>query len=524
MKKPGVRIEDIVRDVQDAVESLAKTINHEQRPAIYNEARGNFYFFGPTSVQVVQPSAKPEAIAPSIRPGKVDVLSLADLEREESTRKEWTAWQGRMKDDFEKTLAFKGSADLIVKAWERFLIVWSQDNPSSREDESLRAEAIVKKDNARQVFLQTQQPSQQFTNSQKSRSVVKIGHVGPVSGAIAHLGKDNENGARMAIDDLNAAGLKIGDLAIKFELLAEDDAADPKKAVAAAQKLVNARVNGVIGHLNSGASIPASQFYNVAGIPQISPSATNPKYTRQGYSGAFRVVADDAHLGRTLGKFAVINLKGKNIAVIDDRTAYGSGIAGEFKSGATAAGGSIIAHEFTNDRASDFTTILNRIKANMPDVVFFGGMDDVAGLLLRQMNSMGIKAKFLGGDGICTSELATLAREGLKDTMVFCAEAGGVQGAEMGGMDKFRADFKAKYNSDVQVYAPYVYDAVMVMASAMVKAGSSEPANYLPVLKAIKYKGVTGTIEFDEKGDIKNGAVTFYTYRNRQRIQLAVIR
>jgi branched-chain amino acid transport system substrate-binding protein len=151
--------------------------------------------------------------------------------------------------------------------------------------------------------------------------VVKIGHVGPVSGAIAHLGKDNENGARMAIEELNAAGLKIGDKTAKFELLAEDDAADPKQGTAAAQKLVDAKVNGVIGHLNSGTTIPASQLYNGAGIPQISPSATNPKYTRQGYAGAFRVVADDVHLGGTLGKYAVETLKGKSIAVIDDRTA-----------------------------------------------------------------------------------------------------------------------------------------------------------------------------------------------------------
>src|SRR4051794_2975776 len=153
--------------------------------------------------------------------------------------------------------------------------------------------------------------------------IVKIGHVGPISGAIAHLGKDNENGARMAIDELNAKGVKIGNKAVKLELLAEDDAADPKQGTAAAQKLVDAKVNGVIGHLNSGTSIPASKIYSDAGIPQISPSATNPKYTRQGYKTTFRVVADDVHLGGTLGKYAVTELKGKSIAVIDDRTAYG---------------------------------------------------------------------------------------------------------------------------------------------------------------------------------------------------------
>jgi branched-chain amino acid transport system substrate-binding protein len=354
--------------------------------------------------------------------------------------------------------------------------------------------------------------------------VIKIGHVGPVSGAIAHLGKDNENGARMAIEELNAAGLKFGDKVVKFELLAEDDAADPKQGTAAAQKLVDAKVNGVIGHLNSGTTIPASQIYNAVGIPQVSPSATNPKYTRQGYTGAFRVVADDVHLGGTLGKYAVETLKGKNIAVIDDRTAYGQGVAEEFKKGASAAGGTIVGHEFTTDKASDFNAILTTLKAKKPDVVFFGGMDAVAGPMLRQMKSLGINAKFMGGDGICTTELAKLAGDAMKDDTVFCAEAGGVEGEQKASMDKFRADFKAKFNADVQVYAPYVYDAVKVMATAMVNAGSADPAKYLPALKAIKYKGVTGDIVFDEKGDIKNGALTLYTYKGGERAQLAVVR
>ena len=354
--------------------------------------------------------------------------------------------------------------------------------------------------------------------------VVKIGHVGPVSGAIAHLGKDNENGARMAIDELNAAGVKFGDKAVKFELLAEDDGADPKQGTAAAQKLVDAKVNGVIGHLNSGTTIPASQIYNSAGIPQISPSATNPKYTRQGFAGAFRVVADDVHLGGTLGKYAVESLKGKNIAVIDDRTAYGQGVAEEFKKGAEAAGGTIVGHEFTTDKASDFNAILTTLKAKKPDVVFFGGMDAVAGPMLRQMKSLGIKAKFMGGDGICTTELAKLAGDAMADEQVYCAEAGGVEGEQKAGMDKFRTDFKAKYNADVQVYAPYVYDAVKVMASAMQTAGSADPAKYLPALKSINYKGVTGNIAFDEKGDIKNGALTLYTYKGGQRSQIAVVR
>ncbi len=355
--------------------------------------------------------------------------------------------------------------------------------------------------------------------------VVKIGHVGPTTGQIAHLGKDNENGARLAIKDLNAKGITIGGKKVKWELVAEDDAADPKQGTAAAQKLVDQKVNGVIGHLNSGTSIPASKIYSDAGIPQISPSATNPKFTRQGYKTTFRVVADDVHLGGTLGKYAVTTLKGKNIAVIDDRTAYGQGVADEFEKGVKGAGGKTVAREFTNDKATDFTAILTSIKAKNPDVVFFGGMDAVAGPMMRQMKQLGINAKFMGGDGICTSELPKLAQDGMADGQVVCAEAGGVEGAAKKSMEDFGKRFKGEFNADVQVYAPYVYDAVMVMAAAMQKANSADPAKYLPVLaKTEGFKGVTGTIAFDNKGDIKNGALTLYTYKGGKRDQIAVVR
>ena len=357
-----------------------------------------------------------------------------------------------------------------------------------------------------------------------AQQVVKIGHVGPLSGAIAHLGKDNENGARLAIEELNAKGVKIGGKAVKFELVAEDDAADPKQGTAAAQKLVDSKVNGVIGHLNSGTTIPASKIYSDAGIPQISPSATNPKYTRNGFKTAFRVVADDVHLGGTLGRYAVNTLKGKSIAVIDDGTAYGQGVADEFKKAAIAAGGKVVGHEFTTDKASDFMAILTTLKAKNPDVVFFGGMDAVGGPMLRQMKSLGINAKFMGGDGICTTELVKLAGDAMADGQVVCAEAGGVDGNLKKGMDDFGVRYKKRFNDDVKLYAPYVYDAVNTMVDAMVRAGSADPAKYLPALAQANYKGITGTIAFDQKGDIKNGALTLYTYKGGKRDQIAVVR
>ena len=354
--------------------------------------------------------------------------------------------------------------------------------------------------------------------------VVKIGHVGPTSGAIAHLGKDNELGAKMAIEDLNARGIKIGDKVAKFELLAEDDAGDPKQGTSVAQKLVDSKVNGVVGHLNSGTTIPASKLYSDAGIPQISPSATNPKYTRQGFKTTFRVVADDTQLGGTLGKYAVETLKGKNIAVIDDRTAYGQGVAEEFEKAAKAAGATIVGHEFTTDKATDFNAILTKLKGAKPDVLFFGGMDAVAGPMLKQVKQLGMTVKFMGGDGMCTGELAKLAGDAVGEEMVVCAEAGGVDGDFKGPLDAWKAKFKEKNGVEVQIYSPYVYDAVSVMAAAMEKAGSSDPAKYLPEIGKIEYKGLTGPIAFDEKGDIKNGALTLYTYKAGKREQIAVVR
>jgi branched-chain amino acid transport system substrate-binding protein len=355
--------------------------------------------------------------------------------------------------------------------------------------------------------------------------IVKIGHVAPTSGSVAHLGKDNENAARMAVDELNAKGVTIGGKKVKLELQLEDDAADPKQATAVAQKLVDMKVAGVIGHMNSGTTIPASKVYSDAGIPQISPSATNPKYTHQGFKTAFRLMADDVRLGSTLGVYAVKELKGKSIAVIDDRTAYGQGVAEEFTKAVKAAGGSIAETQYTSDKATDFTAILTQIKSKKPDVVFFGGMDAVAGPMIRQMKQLGISSKFIGGDGICTSELPRLSGGAMADGQVVCGEAGGAEGEQKVGLEKFKTAYKKKFGIDVQVYAPYVYDATNVMVAAMVKAGSAEPKVYLPVLaKTDGYKGVTGTIAFDDRGDIKNGALTLYTYKGDKRDQIAVIR
>jgi len=357
-----------------------------------------------------------------------------------------------------------------------------------------------------------------------AQTVVKIGHVAPLTGGIAHLGKDNEFGGRLAIEELNAKGLTIGGNKIKFELVAEDDAADPKQGTAAAQKLVDSGVAGVVGHLNSGTSIPAARIYSNAGIPQISPSSTAPSYTKQGFKTTFRVVANDGQLGGTLGRYAVNELKAKSIAVIDDRTAYGQGVADEFEKAVKAAGGKVVGREFTNDKATDFSAILTKLKGVKPDVVFYGGMDAVAGPMMRQMKQLGIDAKFMGGDGICTGEMAKLAGDAIGEGKVICAEAGGITPDKAAGIEDFKKRFKSKFGIDVQLYAPYVYDAVNTMVAAMQKADSTDPKKYLPELAKISYEGITGTISFDQYGDMKNASLTLYTYKGGKKEQMMVVK
>ena len=343
----------------------------------------------------------------------------------------------------------------------------------------------------------------------KPEVVVKIGHVAPMTGPQAHLGKDNENGARLAIEDLNAQALEIGGAKVKFELIGEDDQADPKQGSIVAQKLVDAKVNGVIGHLNSGTTIPASKLYFDAGIPQISGSATNPKYTQQGFNTAFRVMANDVQQGKVLGEFAA-KQGVKTVAIVDDRTAYGQGLADEFKKAAEAAGLKVVATEYTNDKATDFKAILTKIKSTKAELVFYGGMDAQGGPMVKQMKELGIKAKFLGGDGVCTPEFMKLGGEASEGQ--FCSLPG--QPLEkLAKGPEFKDKFTKKFNAEIQLYAPYLYDAVMVMADSMKRANSVEPAKYLPEVGKTKYDGVTAMIEFDELGDLKGGAISVYQYK-----------
>ncbi|MDO9010715.1 MAG: branched-chain amino acid ABC transporter substrate-binding protein [Gallionella sp.] len=336
--------------------------------------------------------------------------------------------------------------------------------------------------------------------------VVRIGAAAPLTGPQAHLGKDNENGTRMAIDEANAKGIVIGGRKIHFELISEDDQADPKTATIVAQKLVDNEVSGVIGHLNSGTTIPAAKIYSDNGIAQISPSATAVSYTQQGFKTAFRVMANDAQQGRALGEYAVKNLGAKKIAIIDDRTAYGQGLADEFIKAAEAAGAQIVAHEYTSDKSVDFTAVLTAVKGKQPELLFYGGMDAQGGPMARQIKALALKVKFMMGDGGYTPEFVKLAGDAAQGAY---ASLPGVPLDKMPGGKEFSERFVAKYQP-IQLYAPYCYDAVNVMIAAMQKADSVEPAKYLPALANISHEGITARIQFDGNGDLKGGAVTLY--------------
>jgi branched-chain amino acid transport system substrate-binding protein len=343
--------------------------------------------------------------------------------------------------------------------------------------------------------------------------VVKIGIASPLTGPQAHIGIDIRNGTQLAVDDINAAGLEIGGKKVTLQLIAEDDEANPTKATTVAQKLVDAGVVGVVGHFNSGASIPASKIYADAGVPQISPSSTNPSYTEQGYETTFRVVANDNQQGPVVGRFAVEKLGAKNVAVIDDSTAYGQGLANTFQATVGKLGAAVVAREHTTDKDTDFTAILTSIKGKNPDVVFFGGIDPQAGPMVKQMRALGIRAKFLGGDGMQTPNFIRLAGADAEGVM---ASIPGLPKDKMPGGPEFLRKFKEKYGAEVELFAPMGYDAVHVFVDAMKRAGSTEPAKFLPEVGKTRIDGVIGPIAFDAKGDLVNGPVTVYEVKDGQ--------
>jgi branched-chain amino acid transport system substrate-binding protein len=357
-------------------------------------------------------------------------------------------------------------------------------------------------------------------------AVVKIGHAAPTRGWLARVGIECENAARMAVDELNRRGMALGGQHVVFELVAVDDAGDAGHALAAAQSLVAAQVSGVVGHMLTGATVAAAPVYAQAGIPQLSPSATGAAYTRQGHATAFRLLADDTRIGQLLGRHAVDELQAVRLLVVDDRSPYGQGLAEAFSSAAVAAGGQIVGVQHVDPDATDFRALLSAARDQRPDAVFFGGMDRQAGLLIRQMRRLGMATRFIGGDGVCTPDLVSYWAVGeALDGQVVCALPAGVPDTRDAAMARFIADYAQRYRVPPEFYGAYAYDAVMVLADAMARADSATPARVLPALAATRgYRGLTGIITFDHRGDVRLPEVTLHTYRHEERQAVRTLR
>lgn len=344
-----------------------------------------------------------------------------------------------------------------------------------------------------------------------TETVVKIGYAGPLSGPVAHMGKDAEHGVAVAIDEANEAEIKLGGHKVTFQLVSEDDQSDPKSATQIAQRFVDNGTAGIIGHLTSGATVPASKIYADNELPHISPSSTSPVFTAQGYATSFRLIADDAQQGKALASFAVNDLGAKTVAVIDDRTAYGQGLADEFAKAAESAGAAVVKREFTTDKSTDFSSILTSIKAVQPDLIFYGGMDAQSGPMAKQLQKLGMDTKFMSGDGMQTMTFLNLAGDAAEGKY---ASLAGTPKDQQPGYAKFEAKLKAKFDQEVQLYATYAYDATNVLIDAMKRADSADPKVYLQKLKETDFDGATGKVKFDDKGNRAAAAVTIYQVKD----------
>jgi ABC-type branched-subunit amino acid transport system substrate-binding protein len=351
-----------------------------------------------------------------------------------------------------------------------------------------------------------------------AEQVVKIGVSGPLSGSNAFAGKDNENGARLAVEELNAQKIQVGGNTLRFELQSEDDQGDPKQGVTVAQKFADAGVKFVLGPYNSGVAIPASRVYNDNGI-LMSTVGTNPKITQAGYPTVFRMVASDTQVGGSMATYAAKELKLKNVGVIDDRTAFGQGVAMEFKRQAQAAGIKVAGHEYTNDKASDFAAVLTSLKAKRVDAIFFGGYAPQGAPMARQMKQLGLNVPLLGGDTLCSPEMAKLGGNAVGEN-VRCAQAGAILSKQAGG-PAFVAAYKQRFKRDPDVYAPTFYDQTKFIAQAMKSANSTDPKKVGAAMHSISYDGVVGSYGYDPKGNLKKTAVTVYTFKNGTLMPLA---
>lgn len=349
------------------------------------------------------------------------------------------------------------------------------------------------------------------TSASAQEQVIKIGQSGPLTGANAFAGKDNENGVRLAIEELNASPITVDGKKIKFTLQSEDDQCDPRSGVNVAQKLIDGGVKYVMGPYCSGVSIPASRVYHDAGV-MLSTNGTNPKITQSGYKNLYRITASDSQIGSSMATYAGKVLKSKTVGVIDDRTAFGQGVAEEFIKTAKSSGLKVAAHEFTTDKSTDFATILTTLKSKNVDAIFFGGYAPQGAPMARQMKQLRINAKLLGGDTLCSPEMGKLGGDAVADN-VLCAQGGAILDKATNG-SAFKVRYKARFNQEPDAFAASYYDQMMLIAEAMQKTNSVEVPKVGAEMYNMVYKGIVGTYAYDANGNMKQSPVTVYTFKD----------
>ncbi|WP_265259233.1 branched-chain amino acid ABC transporter substrate-binding protein [Verminephrobacter aporrectodeae] len=347
--------------------------------------------------------------------------------------------------------------------------------------------------------------------------LVKIGHTGPLSGPNAFAGRDNENGVRLAIEELNAKKIMVTGKTLKFELLSEDDQCDARTGVSVAQKLIDSGVRFVMGPYCSGVAIPASRVYSEGGA-MLSTVATNPKVTENGYKNLFRITAGDSQIGSNMAIYVAKVLKLSKVAVIDDRTAYGQGVAEQFTKEAQKQGLTVVGQEFTSDKSTDFMAILTSLKAKQPQAIFFGGYAPQAAPMARQMKQLGLPAKLIGGDTLCSAEIGKLGGDAVNDTVI-CAQGGSMLDKLANG-PSFKAKYKARFNQDPDVYAASFYDQMLFIGDSMQKIQSIEPAKVGAKMYQSSYQGVATTYGYDDKGNLQQAPITVLTFRNAMPVPL----
>ena len=338
-------------------------------------------------------------------------------------------------------------------------------------------------------------------------SPVPIGFAGPLTGPSSNYGKDLEMGVRLAIDEVNAAHIQIGGKPLELTLDSQDDGADPKTAVQVAQRLVDSKVVAVIGHFNSGNTLVASPVYNQGGIPQIVPASSNPTITHQGFKLLYRPYGTDNTVATAAAEYALQTLKLKKVAIIDDRTAYGEGLADEFAAAVKAQGGQVIDREYTSDQATDFKAVLTHVVGMHADMVFLACLGGEGALIVKQARDLNYHGVMMAGATFANKNF--IARAGDASDGMYAFEQG-VTLTQYPQGKAFLDRFHAKYGTDPIGYAPFAYNDVWVIVNGMKAANSTDPKVFGPAIAKLSFEGVLGTVAFNKYGDLKSPKTTLF--------------